>query len=67
MIKAAAIDYAMEQLKPSTVLFYAPEKSLKLFPSVTRARVVRVEPRMHSKTARKKALQANGVTANGES
>jgi len=66
-VKATAIDYAMEQLKPDTVLFYAPEKSLQLFPSVTRARVVRVEPRMHMKTARKKALQKTEVITNGES
>jgi hypothetical protein len=55
MQKEAVIDFMMEQLKPETLLLYAPENRLKMFPGLTRARVVRVEPRMSFKTQHKKA------------
>lgn len=55
MQKKAVIDYTMEQIKPDTVLLYAPEDRLKMFPSLSKARVVRVEPRMTVKTKAKKA------------
>lgn len=48
--RGAIIDYVMEQLKPHTVLVYAPEGRPDLFPSLKKARVVRVEPRMTGKS-----------------
>ena len=51
-----AIVYAMDELKPDTVLLYAPQEALTSYPSLLRARVVRVEPNMKLKAQYKKML-----------
>jgi len=51
-----AIVYAMDELKPDTVLLYAPQEALTSYPALLRARVVRVEPNMKLKAQYKRML-----------
>jgi len=51
-----AIDYCIEEVKPDTVLLYAPSEALTLYPALSRCRVVRVEPNMKLKAQYRKML-----------
>lgn len=43
--KTKVIDFVMDELKPETILLYAPGDRLKLFPALKKARIILVEPR----------------------
>jgi hypothetical protein len=47
--------YMMDELKPDTLLVYAPPDRLKLFPMLSKARVILVEPRTKVRQRRTKA------------
>ncbi len=53
---AEAMAYVMDEVKPETVLVYAPDEVMLHYPALSRARVVRVDPNLRVKKQYKRDL-----------